>query len=90
MTTITQDFPIVTRPVSRTAEWHAHVPKTFSIARLWAMARGAGRPTADPAGLDGDVLVAAQAREEDASIVTTNPRHFESLADARRMDEVDA
>ena len=39
MTTITQDFPIVTRPVSRTAEWHAHVPKTFSIARLWAMAR---------------------------------------------------
>ena len=39
MTTITQDFPIVTRPASRTAEWQAHVPKTFSIARLWAMAR---------------------------------------------------
>ena len=36
---ITQDFPVPARPASRTAEWHAHVPKSFSIARLWAIAR---------------------------------------------------
>src|SRR4051812_12327570 len=36
---ITQDFPVPARPVSRTAEWHAHVPNSFSIARLWAIAR---------------------------------------------------
>jgi drug efflux transport system permease protein len=36
---ITQDFPVPARPASRTAEWHAHVPKSFSIARLWAVAR---------------------------------------------------
>ena len=36
---ITQDFPVPARPASRTAEWHAHVPKAFSIARLWAIAR---------------------------------------------------
>ena len=27
------------RPASKTAEFHAHVPKIFSIARLWAIAR---------------------------------------------------
>ena len=36
---ITQDFPVPARPASRTAEWHAHVPKSFSITRLWAIAR---------------------------------------------------
>jgi predicted nucleic acid-binding protein len=54
-----------------------------AAARLWAMTRRAGRPTADGARLDGDVLIAAQARAEGATIVTTNPRHFELLADAR-------
>lgn len=36
---ITQDFPVPSRPASRTAEMSAHVPKAFSIARLWAIAR---------------------------------------------------
>jgi ABC-2 type transport system permease protein len=36
---ITQDFPVPARPASKTAEVHAHVPKIFSIARLWAIAR---------------------------------------------------
>src|SRR5687767_11474488 len=42
MTSITQDFPIIARPASRTAETEelaAHVPKSFSITRLWAIAR---------------------------------------------------
>ncbi len=36
---ITQDFPVPARPASKTAAYHAHVPKIFSIARLWAIAR---------------------------------------------------
>jgi hypothetical protein len=36
---ITQDFPVPARPASKTAELHAHIPKSFSIARLWAIAR---------------------------------------------------
>jgi len=39
---ITDDFPVPARPASRTAEWEtmqAHAPKSFSITRLWAIAR---------------------------------------------------
>jgi len=36
---ITQDFPVPARPASKTAEMHAHVPKIFSMTRLWAIAR---------------------------------------------------
>jgi predicted nucleic acid-binding protein len=35
--------------------------------------------TAAPDSLDGDVLLAAQAREAGATIVTTNEKHFEAL-----------
>jgi predicted nucleic acid-binding protein len=49
-------------------------------AGLWASARNAGVVTAPPAALDGDVLVAAQAIEEKAVVVTTNQKHFEALA----------
>ena len=59
-----------------------------SAARLWALARRAGRPTADRASLDGNVLLAAQARAEEATIVTTNPRHFEMLAEAQRLEDL--
>jgi predicted nucleic acid-binding protein len=50
-----------------------------SAARLWANLRRGGRITGD--GLDGDVLIAAQAIEEDAAVVTTNARHFEGIVD---------
>jgi len=59
-----------------------------SAAALWAMARRAGHPTSDRASLDGDVLVTAQARAEDATIVTTNPRHFEKFAPAMEWAQV--
>ncbi|HUQ80157.1 MAG TPA: ABC transporter permease [Gemmatimonadaceae bacterium] len=36
---ITRDFPVPSRPASRTAELHTHVVKSFSLVRLWAMAR---------------------------------------------------
>ena len=69
-----------------------YVPVTTSTwraaASLWAMSRRAGRPNDEPAALDGDVLLAAQARAEDATIVTTNPRHFALLAPALTREAV--
>ena len=55
-------------PVS-TATWKR-------AAALWALARKQGKPTADPAALDADVLIAAQALEIQATVVTTNPGHL--------------
>ena len=45
-------------------------------AELWADARRLGRPTASPAALDADVLIAAQAIEIQATVVTCNPTHL--------------
>jgi predicted nucleic acid-binding protein len=56
-------------------------------AHLWAQARNAGTPTADPHALDGDVILAAQARllEPDPSqliVATTNVRHLSRFVPA--------
>jgi predicted nucleic acid-binding protein len=64
-----------------TATWRA-------AARLWALQRKAGRVTAAEGGLDGDVLIAAQALAEDAVIVTPNTRHFDSMVRAVTWQEV--
>jgi len=56
--------------------------------RLWALQRKAGRVTAAVGGLDGDVLIAAQALAEDAVIVTPNTRHFDSMVRAVTWQEV--
>ena len=50
-------------------------------SRLWARARNAGTPPADPKELDGDVLIAAQAIDigfptSDFIIATNNPGHL--------------
>ena len=45
-------------------------------AELWAEARKQGKPTANPAALDADVLIAAQAIEVQATVVTTNAGHL--------------
>ena len=45
-------------------------------AELWADARRIGRPTASPAALDADVLIAALAIEIQATVVTCNPTHL--------------
>lgn len=60
-------------------------------AQLWAEARNAGRPTSRDAALDGDVILAAQARSfGDASVVvaTSNPKHLEQFVDARPWEEI--
>jgi predicted nucleic acid-binding protein len=55
-----------------TATWRA-------AAKLWAEQRRAGRPTGD--GLDADLLIATQAREEAAAVVTLNEKHFTGIVD---------
>ncbi len=57
-------------------------------AQLWAEARRAGRPTADPKELDGDVILAAQAilvasEGNEVVIATTNVGHLSQFIDAR-------
>jgi predicted nucleic acid-binding protein len=49
-------------------------------AELWAQVRNSGNITAHPHALDGDAIVAAQALEENAVVVTTNAKHFDALA----------
>jgi len=55
-----------------------------TAARLWGQQRRAGRPTADPQALDGDVILAAQALSLGIAapaliVATTNPAHLSSL-----------
>lgn len=55
-------------------------------AECWAQARQAGKPTADPKSLDGDVILAAQALTLKSSVpplvVTTNTGHLSRFVDA--------
>lgn len=56
-------------------------------AELWADARKRGKPTADPKELDGDVILAAQAMEADAVVVTENVGHLSLFVEAVRWHE---
>jgi predicted nucleic acid-binding protein len=55
-------------------------------AALWAEARNRGNPTAHDLALDGDVILAAQARalatEQPVLVATTNTKHLERYVDA--------
>jgi predicted nucleic acid-binding protein len=51
-------------------------PAMREAAQLWAAARTAGRPTGHDAALDGDVILAAQARSVGAEVWTTNAKHL--------------
>jgi predicted nucleic acid-binding protein len=63
----------------------AYLPITTAVmlraAEFWAQARKAGRPNADNAALDADVILAAQAsilidEGSEAIIASSNPRHL--------------
>jgi len=63
----------------------AYLPITTAVmlraAEFWARARKAGRPAADNAALDADVIIAAQAsilidEGSEAIIASSNPRHL--------------
>jgi hypothetical protein len=63
-------------------------------AALWAEARSRGYPTAADAALDGDVILAAQAREAETEfdspvvVATTNVAHLSRYVDARRWQDI--
>ena len=64
-----------------TATWRA-------AAALWARARLAGRPSAPADAIDVDVLIAQQAIESAAVVVTPNKRHFDAFVAVMSLDEV--
>jgi hypothetical protein len=74
-----------------------YVPLTTAMmwqaAAFWAWARQQGQPTADDKALDGDVILAAQARSftrgaDDVVIATTNVGHLARFAPARLWHEI--
>jgi predicted nucleic acid-binding protein len=67
-----------------------YVPMATSTWRAAATLRRAGTVTAAPNALDGDVLIAAQALAEGASVVTPNLRHFEAIVPAVSWRDVPA
>ncbi len=63
-------------------------------AQFWANARNQGKPTANNQSLDGDVILAAQAKYEELKgysvvIVTTNTKHLSLFVDARKWQEIE-
>lgn len=61
----------------------------LQAARLWADARNRGRPTADPKELDCDVILAAQALQAGATVVTDNIGHLALFVDAKRWTDLE-
>src|SRR5688572_8312165 len=64
-----------------------------SAAELWAQVRQRGLPTADPAALDEDVTLAAQAQtmevgDGEVVVATTNIGHLSRLIAARLWQEI--
>jgi hypothetical protein len=63
-------------------------------AELWAEARRRGRPTADPAALDADVILAAQTQllaeaiREPVEVMTVKARHLAQFVATRRWQEI--
>ena len=78
---------------------YTYLPLTTEVmhdaALLWADARNAGRPTAHQAALDGDVILAAQARSAQAAhgrgavvVATTNVDHLARYTRAQQWFEI--
>lgn len=64
--------------LSRKFHWCELSKTTWQTgAKLWATCRAQGKPTGE--GFDADVLIAAQAQERDAIVITKNTRHFQYL-----------
>ena len=63
-------------------------------AQFWASARKAGKSTADPKSLDGDVILAAQAKIQESNgyqviVATTNVKHLSLFIDAREWHDIE-
>ena len=55
----------------------------LEAAQLWAEARRRGQSVADPKALDGDVILAAQARQVGALVATENVGHLALFVEAK-------
>ncbi len=90
--------------IQRLDEWKERIeykPLTtetmIKAAELWAESRKAGKPTASPDALDGDVILAAQAyliaEEVDnripVMVATTNVNHLERFVIAKIWQDID-
>jgi len=69
-------------------------PMMLKAAELWAAARRAGMPTADPKALDGDVILADQAMLVEKNglmvvVATTNVGHLSRFVDARECQDIE-
>jgi predicted nucleic acid-binding protein len=60
----------------------------LKAAELWAIARRAGKPTADPKELDFDVILAAQALDVGGMVATDNIGHLGRFVTARRWNQI--
>ena len=65
----------------------------LTAAQLWAESRQRGMTTADPSELDGDVILAAQARQlqikgYEVTIVTTNVGHLAQFVPASHWQDL--
>ena len=75
----------------------AYLPITTTVmlkaAQFWADTRKRGRPTADNAALDADVILAAQASilmDEGSKVIiaSSNPRHLQDFVPAARWETI--
>ncbi len=81
--------------LKQTLEYSSIQTKTMILAAsIWAEARQSGQPTADPKALDGDVILAAQARllcsdTTEAIVATTNVAHLNRFIRALDWQSID-
>lgn len=60
----------------------------LQAAQFWADARHRRRPTADPKALDGDAILAAQAKLTEAAVATENVAHLDQFVETRRWRDM--
>ena len=69
-----------------------YLPLTTQVmlraAELWAYARKRGKLSADPEELNGDVILAAQAEQADATVATENIGHLSLFVEARNWRDI--
>ncbi len=89
---ILEDMQHAIKRLDQLVEDLTYLPLSTSAMRkaaaLWAETRKRGRPTAHPKGLDGDVILAAQALEVGAVIATENVNHLTLFTAAKRWRDL--
>jgi len=59
-----------------------------NAAALWAEARSKGIASADEKNIDGDIIIAVQAKSVDGLVVTSNSKHLSKYVEARNWTEL--